>query len=118
VGKAIRHDMVFEEHHRVLVVFKDEFGQCNVPYDYEGNPSLVSWCKTREEHTHTKRLETRSNNLTRQYRAAGGDWCSMAPDCQLKEFKNHEEFENRCCEEEILELVKEGGFGNCDAPKY
>ena len=53
VGKAIRHDMVFEKHHRVLVVFKDEFGQCNVPYDYEGNPSLVSWCKTREEHTHT-----------------------------------------------------------------
>ena len=26
VGKAIRHDMVFEKHHRVLVSIIDEFG--------------------------------------------------------------------------------------------
>jgi hypothetical protein len=42
----------------------------------------------------------------------------MALDCYLEEFDNHEKFENHCCEDEILELIEEGGFGVCDAPKY
>lgn len=55
----------------VLVVFKHEFGHCDVPYEYEGNPSLVSWCKTREEHTHTK---NGINQIEYSHKAISNGW--------------------------------------------
>jgi len=37
-------DKIFEKHCRELTSFKEEFGHCNVPLRYAGNPSLGQWC--------------------------------------------------------------------------
>jgi len=36
----------FEERCNQLLLFKEEFGHCNVPRVYEGNPSLGRWCRS------------------------------------------------------------------------
>ena len=38
------HDASFEKRCHELVAFKKEFGHCNVPRSYKGNPSLRNWC--------------------------------------------------------------------------
>jgi len=40
------YDEAFEQHCRELIVFKEEFGHCNVHSRYAGNPSLGQWCST------------------------------------------------------------------------
>ena len=37
-------DEVFEKRILELITFKEEFGHCNVPQRYQGNPSLGKWC--------------------------------------------------------------------------
>jgi len=36
-------DVAFETHCRKLIAFKEEFGHCNVPYQYRKDPSLGRW---------------------------------------------------------------------------
>jgi len=43
---ALGVNEVFENRCQELVAFKDKFGHCNVPQDYQGNPSLGQWCYT------------------------------------------------------------------------
>ena len=40
-----QNTVLFEKHCRELEVFKEEFGHCNVPQRYPGNPSLGHWCR-------------------------------------------------------------------------
>ena len=42
--QSVYYDEAFEKRCRELVAFKEEFGQCNVPYKYAGNPGLGTWC--------------------------------------------------------------------------
>jgi len=38
------YDKKFEKHCHEFIAFKDEFGHCNIPYKYTGNPSFGKWC--------------------------------------------------------------------------
>ena len=38
------HNASFDKRCHELVAFKKEFGHCNVPRSYKGNPSLRNWC--------------------------------------------------------------------------
>jgi len=42
--KDVDFDEAFKKRCRELTSFKEEFGHCNVPVKYSGNPSLGQWC--------------------------------------------------------------------------
>ena len=50
------YEEIFCEHYRDLVAFKNEFGHCKVPSNYENNPSLGSWCRTMRSYYNNIRL--------------------------------------------------------------
>ena len=46
--QGVNYDGAFEKRCRELIAFKEEFGHCNVPVKYSGNPSLGRWCSQHE----------------------------------------------------------------------
>jgi len=42
--QGVDYGEAFEKRCRELIAFKEEFGHCNVPVKYSGNPSLGRWC--------------------------------------------------------------------------
>jgi len=45
IGFQWKVNVTFKKHCRELIAFKEEFGHCNVPGKYAGNPSLGQWCR-------------------------------------------------------------------------
>ena len=78
---GVDHDKTFEKRCRELTSFKEEFGHCNVPVRYSGNPSLGRWCTSDMRCTYNKiqkGIKTHRNlSQDRIERRARRDWLSM-----------------------------------------
>ena len=103
---------VFERRCRQLLAFRDEFGHCNVPQKYKGDPSLGIWCKVMRT-THGK-IQKGLMNLSRvlsqdrivRLEEIGFQWEVCDYDAA---------FESRC--DQLVAFKEE--FGHCHVPvKY
>jgi hypothetical protein len=99
----------FEERCEKLLLFKEEFGHCNVP---QRDPSLGLWCKTtRSAYTRMQQGKNPkmilSQDRIERLEAIGFQW-------RLIDIDYDEAFEQRCCD---LEAFK-SEFGHCDVPYH
>ena len=99
-------DEAFEQHCRELIAFKEEFGHCNVPRSYAGNPSLGHWCHSmiNAYKKIQKGMKTNSNlsqDRIERLTEIGFQW------------KIYVTFEKRC--RELIAFKEE--FGHCYVPR-
>jgi len=107
--KGVDFDEAFEKRCRELIVFKEEFGHCNVPTKYSGNPSLGQWCSSmRIAYKKIQKGMTTDRNLSldriERLEEIGFQW---------KGFDHDEAFEKRC--RELIAFKEE--FGHCNIPQ-
>ena len=66
IGFHWKINITFEERHRELVAFKEEYGHCNIPVEYSGNPSLGRWCsRLRSRYKNIQKGMKVNSNLTK-----------------------------------------------------
>jgi len=100
----------FEERCRELIAFKEEFGHCNIPQRYAGNPSLVRWCgNMRKTYMKIQKGMKANSNLSQDRIARleeiGFEW---QPSTDYDKA-----FEQRC--RELTSFKDE--FGHCNVPQ-
>jgi len=103
--KDVAYDEAFEKRCRELIAFKEEFGHCNVPRRYAGNPSLGQWSYNTRKGYNTIQKGMKTNyNLSpgriERLEEIGFQW-------QLNVI-----FEKRC--RELIAFKEE--FGHCNVP--
>ena len=101
-------DETFKKHCRALIEFEEDFGHCDVPYNYTDNPTLAKWCefmtiayKRIQKGIKTKHL---SQDRIEQLEDIGFEWKTFTLSDAL--------FEKRCVE--LIEFKED--FGHCDVP--
>jgi len=99
----------FDERCNQILLFKEEFGHCNVPPRYSDNPSLGQWCKTMR--TAYKKIQKGMNtnyNLSQdrieRLEKIGFQWQGVDYD---------EAFKKRC--HELMAFKEE--VGHCNVPR-
>ena len=97
------HNDVFEQHCAELEAFKEEFGHCNVSYDYKDNPSLGLWCsRVKTAYQRIQKKKGKTSRILSRLEEIGFQWSRIAP--------AKVSFEDHCAE---LEAFKEK-FGHCN----
>jgi len=107
--QGVDYDKVSDERCRQLIAFKEEFGHCNVPVRYSGNPSLGQWCH-KMRHVYKKIQKGMKTNYTlsqdriERLEEIGFQWQGVDYD---------KAFEKRC--RELIAFKEE--FGHCNVPQ-
>ena len=97
----------FDERFNQLLRFKEEFGHCNVPYTYQGNPLLGNWCRSiKQAHKKRCQLACRPKCILWQ------DWIERLEGIGFN-WKYFIGFDDRC--RELIAFKEE--FGHCNIPR-
>jgi len=104
--QSVDYDEAFEKRCRELITFKEEFGHCNVPGRYAGNPSLGYWCSDMR-----RAYKIIQKGMNTQYRLSHGRIERLEDiGFQWQVVDYDEAFEKRC--RELIAFKEE--FGHCN----